>query len=160
MADQAPGDDGVFARRFRYLDTHIRLSIEAGRVERLSFHDAPPEAAGDDHQLLDRIDAYLTGTIRDDFDDVPVALGLPERQVAVLEVVRTIPYGESRSVRELLRSTPDLDPEDDADHDLVREALDANPVPLLVPDHRVRDGPSGAPPPIEQRLRSLERIVT
>jgi methylated-DNA-[protein]-cysteine S-methyltransferase len=40
----------------------------------------------------------------------------------------------------------------------VREALAANPVPLLIPDHRVRDGPSGAPPPVEQKLRAVEGL--
>ena len=51
-----------------------------------------------------------------------------------------------------------LDPEDDTDRTLVRTALAENPVPLLVPDHRVRDGPSAAPPDVEQKLRSLEGL--
>ena len=33
-----------------------------------------------------------------------------------------------------------------------------DPAPLLIADHRVRDGPSAAPPEIEQRLRSLEGL--
>ena len=49
-------------------------------------------------------------------------------------------------------------PGEQEDQQQVREALAANPVPLLIPDHRVRDGPSGAPPEVEQRLRSLEGL--
>jgi methylated-DNA-[protein]-cysteine S-methyltransferase len=51
-----------------------------------------------------------------------------------------------------------LDDENEADVTTVRTALDANPVPVVVPDHRIRDGPSSAPPRVEQRLRSLEGL--
>jgi methylated-DNA-[protein]-cysteine S-methyltransferase len=51
-----------------------------------------------------------------------------------------------------------LNDEDDEDLRLLRTALAENPAPLLIPDHRVRDGPSGAPASVEQRLRSLEQL--
>jgi methylated-DNA-[protein]-cysteine S-methyltransferase len=54
--------------------------------------------------------------------------------------------------------TADLDPEDDGDLTTLRTALANNPAPLVIPDHRVRDGPSAAPPPVEQKLRSLEGL--
>ena len=54
--------------------------------------------------------------------------------------------------------TPGLDAEDEDDLILVRTALDANPVPVLEPDHRVRDGPSAAEPHVEQKLRSIEGL--
>lgn len=152
--------EGTYARYFGYLNSHVRLELVAGRVRLLGFEDSAIPEADTEHALLDRIDAYLTGTVRDDFDNVPVSLELSDRHVAILEAVRAIPYGESRSVAELLQGAEGFDPDSDEDHNLVREALDANPVPVFVPDHRIRDGPSGAPPPIEQRLRSLERIVT
>jgi methylated-DNA-[protein]-cysteine S-methyltransferase len=56
------------------------------------------------------------------------------------------------------RCSPYFDDEDDADHEVVRATLADNPVPLLLPDHRVRDGFSAVPPKIEQRLRSLEGL--
>jgi len=54
--------------------------------------------------------------------------------------------------------TEGLGADDQDDQQQVREALAANPVPLLIPDHRVRDGPSGAPPAVEQKLRVVEGL--
>jgi methylated-DNA-[protein]-cysteine S-methyltransferase len=54
--------------------------------------------------------------------------------------------------------TPTLDGDDQDDLIVVREALAENPVPVIVPDHRVRDGPSALPPAVEQKLRSLEDL--
>lgn len=157
MAEWTEADDGTYARFSRFLDTHVQFVLEDGAVVEVTFPERAADTAGDDHPLLDRIDAYLSGTDPEDFDDVRVRLELPADEVEILEAVREIPYGEAHSVKELLHEVLAVD---DADTALVREALDANPVPLLIPDHRVRAGPSGAPPRIEQRLRSLERIVT
>jgi methylated-DNA-[protein]-cysteine S-methyltransferase len=79
-------------------------------------------------------------------------------QRAVLESVRDVGYGTEASVESLARMTPGLDADEDADQLLVREALQANPAPLLIPDHRVRDGPSAAPPVVEGKLGSLEGL--
>jgi methylated-DNA-[protein]-cysteine S-methyltransferase len=54
--------------------------------------------------------------------------------------------------------TPGFDADSTDDLVSVREALSENPAPLFVPDHRVRDGPSGAPGVVEQRLRSVEGL--
>jgi methylated-DNA-[protein]-cysteine S-methyltransferase len=62
------------------------------------------------------------------------------------------------TVEQVTRATPGLDPDEDADRTLVREALAENPAPLLIPDHRVRDGPSAAPAAIEQKLRAVEGL--
>jgi methylated-DNA-[protein]-cysteine S-methyltransferase len=101
--------------------------------------------------------AYLEGE-RTDFRDVDVALPLPTDQRAVLEAVRQLPFGEAVSVEKLTRMTPGLDAGEDDDLSVTREALAANPAPLLIPDHRVRDGPGGAPADVEQKLRTLERL--
>ncbi len=101
-------------------------------------------------RALDRIDEYLQG-VEDDFADVTVGLTAPTDQRIVLEAVQEIPYGEDASVAQVARMTPDLNDDEEDDLAQVREALAANPVPLLIPDHRVRDGPSAAPPPVEQR---------
>ena len=63
-----------------------------------------------------------------------------------------------KTKKALAGMTSGLDPTSKDDRDLVRTALAENPVALLVPDHRVRDGPSGAPPIVEQRLRSIESL--
>jgi methylated-DNA-[protein]-cysteine S-methyltransferase len=73
----------------------------------------------------------------------------------VLEALRQVPYGEDVSVERLARMAAGVDPDDET---TVRTALAENPVPLVVGDHRVRDGPSAAPPAVEQRLRSVEGL--
>jgi len=77
----------------------------------------------------------------------------------VLEAVREIPYGEQGSVQQVAQMAAGLDANEDDDLTTVREALAANPIPLLIPDHRVRDGPSGAPPEVEQKLRAPRRTL-
>jgi methylated-DNA-[protein]-cysteine S-methyltransferase len=150
-------DAGIYARESTYLDRHVQLGVASGRVLSVSFpHDPDEEATGDD-ELLDRIFAYLEG-VEEDFADVQVALTLPTDQRAVLERVREIPYGDQIDVETLARMTSGIDHTDDEDLNVVRTALDENPVPLLVPDHRIRDGPSAAPPDVEQKLRSLEGL--
>jgi len=122
----------------------------------VSFPRTPDENATDDHALLDRIAAYLDGD-RDDFGDVEVGLTVATAHRSVLEQCRSIPYGEQVTVERLCRMVG-LDADADANHDTVREALDDNPAPLLIPDHRVRDGPSGAPSDVEQALRAVEGL--
>jgi methylated-DNA-[protein]-cysteine S-methyltransferase len=148
---------GIYARESTYLDRYVQLGIAQGRVISVSFPAAPDDGAEPDHDLLDRIDSYLQGTA-DEFDDVTVALTMATDQRAVLETLREVPYGDGISVEQLVRMTPDLDADEESDHTLVREVLAGNPAPLLVPDHRVRDGPSGAPAPVEQKLRALEGL--
>jgi methylated-DNA-[protein]-cysteine S-methyltransferase len=150
-------DAGIYARPSPYLDRHVQFGAASGRVLSVSFPGAPDEDAGDEHQLLDRIEAYLQGAT-DDFDDVDVAMTMPTNHRDVLESVRTVPHGESVTVETLVRMTSGLDHESGGDRALARTALDENPTPLVVPDHRVSDGPSAAPPPVEQRLRSLEGL--
>ncbi|AGB36501.1 MGMT family protein [Natronococcus occultus] len=151
-------DAGIYARESSYLDRYVQVGVAGGRVLRVTFPETPEDDAEDAHPVLDRIFEYLDGLEEIAFDDVQVAMTMPTDQRAVLEGVREIPYGDQVDVRTLTRMTPELDHEDDADLTLVRTALDSNPAPILVPDHRVRDGPSAAPPPIEQKLRSLEGL--
>jgi len=149
-------DAGIYARESAYLDRYVQVGVASGRVLAVDFPDTPGDDAGKDLPLLDRIHAYLEGT-RAEFSDVDVAMTMPTDQRDVLETVREIPYGDQVSVADLAGMTPGLDSDDDA-HQQVRTALAENPAPLLIPDHRVRDGPSAAPPAVEQRLRSLEGL--
>jgi methylated-DNA-[protein]-cysteine S-methyltransferase len=150
-------EPGIYARESPYLERFVELGYASGKAISVSFPQAAPDDAEDDHALLDRVFAYLEGS-REEFDDVEVALTLPTDQRAVLEAVRTVPYGEEVSTVQLARMTPGLDGEDEADQQAVRAALAANPAPLLVADHRVRDAPSAAPPDVEQKLRRLEEL--
>ena len=151
--------EGIYALDSVYLDCAVQVGIAGGKVISLSF---PPEAAPDattDHPVLDRIESYLEGLDEVDLSDVEVALTVPTDQRAVLETVRTVPYGEQVTVERLARMTPGLDTDDEDVLDtVVRTTLAENPIPLVIPDHRVRDGPSAAPPAIEQKLRSIEGL--
>lgn len=152
-----PAETGIYARQSPYLERYVQIGAASARVLSVSFPETPNEDADEDHPLLDRIEAYLQGE-RDDFSDVDVAMTMPTDHKTVLEAVRTIPFGEGVTVDALTRMTAGLDHESEADTILVRTALDENPAPLVIPDHRVSDGPSAAPPPVEQRLRSLEGL--
>lgn len=150
-------DAGIYARESPYLERYVQLGIASGRVVDVSFPDAPADDAAEAHDLLDRVFDYLDGAA-DDFADVRIALTVPTDQRTVLETVRDLPYGEQLTVEAVARMTPGLSGDEEEDQRTVRTALAENPAPLLIPDHRVRDGPSAAPPPVEQRLRSLEGL--
>lgn len=148
--------DGIFTRESSYLSTYVQVGVASDRVISVSFPKHPDEDATDDSELLDRVFAYLEG-VEDDFRDVEIGLTVDTDARAVLQATREIPYGEQRSV-EAVVGLAGLDTEDESVIDDARSALADNPVPIFVPDHRVRDGPSGAPPEIEQKLRSLEGL--
>jgi methylated-DNA-[protein]-cysteine S-methyltransferase len=148
---------GIYARESAYLDRCVQVGIAGERVLSVSFPGSLAADADTEHALLDRIFDYLAGA-PDDFDGVNLALTMPTDQRAVLEAVREIPYGEQTAVERIARRVLDFDPDADDDRDRVRTALDENPLPILIPDHRVRDGPSAAPPKVEQKLRSLEGL--
>lgn len=148
--------DGIFARESSYLGTWVQLGIASQQIVQVSFPETPASEADADHDILDRIFAYFEGA-KDDFRDVEVALTVPTDHRSVLLATREVPYGSQTSVEGLV-GMAGLDPDDEDSIDSAREALAQNPVPLFLPDHRVRDGPSSAPPQVEQRLRSLEGL--
>ncbi|WP_254528129.1 MGMT family protein [Natrinema gelatinilyticum] len=151
-------DAGIYARESPYLDRYVQLGVASGRVLSVSFPEVLDDDAEEDHPVLDRIFEYLDGLEPVTFEDVQVAMTMPTDQRSVLEQVQQVPYGDQVTVETLARMTSGLDHEDETDIVLVRTALDENPAPLLIPDHRVRDGPSAAPPDVEQKLRSLEEL--
>ena len=123
-------DAGIYARESEYLGRFVQVGAAGEKVISLTFPTQPDEEAGDDHPLLDRIDAYLTGE-PENFADVDVGLTVPTTQRNVLEAVREIPHGEDATVGEVARMTAGLDAGDEADLVTVREALAENPVPLI-----------------------------
>ena len=149
-------DAGIFARESDLLERYVQFGAAGEKIIQLSFPNRPEDDAGTEHDLLDRIERYLNSDA-EDFGDVEVGLTVPTDQRSVLEAVREIPYGEQGSVAQVARMAG-LDPDDEESQRTVREALAENPVPLVIPDHRVRDGPSGAPPDVEQKLRSIEGL--
>lgn len=156
--DDSPAER--FARYSPYLERYVELRIAGGVVESVRFPEETDGGAAAEHDLLDRIDEYLAGTTADAFADVDVRLPGGEPAASVLRAARAVPYGDNATVSDLVRESPHLRSDAPADHETVRRILDDNPTPLIVPDHRVRDAPGGAPPGVEQRLRSLEQIQT
>lgn len=148
---------GIYARESAYLGRYVHIGVAGNRVISLSFPLDVGEGVKSEHPMLDRIERYLDGG-RDSFQDVELAMTISTDHRAVLDAVRQIPYGTQRSVEGVARITPDLSAEEEADLETVRAALVENPVPLIIPDHRVRNGPSAAPAEVEQRLRALEGL--
>ena len=146
--------DGVFAREFERLGRAVEVGVASGAVISMAFPSAPAADARGDHPLFDRIGAYLDGDA-DHFDDVEIALTVPTDHRRVLEATRNVPHGETVSLDRVVRMAG-LDPDDDGDRETARTALAENPVPLFVPDHRVRDAPGGAPEEVAERLRAVE----
>ncbi len=148
--------DGIYARESKFLDRHVQVALAQGRLISVSFPAEPEPGAGDEHDLLDRVEAYLAGE-PDELDDVQVALTVPTDQRKLLETVQTVPYGETVTVDQLERMTPGLDP--DGDHTPeIRQAVAANPVPLFIPTHRVRGVAGSAPAGVAEKLRAIEGL--
>lgn len=147
---------GIYARESTYLDRFVQVGAAGEKVISCSF---PTDAddVDEDHPMLDRIEAYLEGA-EDSFADAQIGLTVPTDPRSVLEATREIPYAEEGTVHQVAQMAAGLVADDDDDLRTVREALAANPIPLIIPDHRVRDGPSGAPPEVEQKLRALEDL--
>jgi len=147
---------GVFAREFDEIGRAVQVGFAGGRVISVSFPATAPADASGDHDLLDRIGAYLGGE-RDAFDDVATGLTVPTDRRAVLEALETVPYGEEVSVSRLTRLAA-LDADDPADLELVTGALRDNPIPILLPDHRVQGGPYATPGDVREALRRAEGL--
>lgn len=147
---------GIYAKQSAAIERYVQIGVAGSKLLQVSFPETPEAEASGDHPLLDRIEDALEGE-EADFADVDVALTLPTDQRDVLAEVRSVPYGESVTVETLARTTATLsDPEDD--RDVVEAALRANPAPIVVPGHRVRDGPQSAPQTVVSHLRSVEGI--
>jgi methylated-DNA-[protein]-cysteine S-methyltransferase len=147
-------DAGIYARESDVLGRAVQLAIASGQVIDVSFPQEIPDDAEREHPLLDRLFDCLGGD-DDEFGDVETAITVPTDQRAVLEAVQQVPYGETGTARQVAHMA-NLDPDDEADAQTVRTALRANPVPILVPDHRVEDARGATPEEVAATLRSIE----
>jgi len=148
-------DAGIYARESAVLDRVVQVAIASGQVIDVSFPEEIPHDAEAEHPLLDRVFEYLDGA-EDEFADVETAITVPTDQRAVLEAVQQIPYGQTGTTRQVAHMA-NLDPDDEDDAQTLRTALRANPVPILVPDHRVEDVPGATPDEVAVTLRNVER---
>jgi methylated-DNA-[protein]-cysteine S-methyltransferase len=147
---------GIYARESSTLDRVVQVGVAGGKLISVSFPDAVPDNVEDDNAYLDAVlDAIDGGDT--DLSEIPIGLTVPTDQRAVLEAVRNVPRGERIDLGLLVRMAG-LDPEDDESKHVARRALSANPIPVVIPDHRVRDGPSAAPEDVVDALRRAEGI--
>ncbi|EMA00544.1 methylated-DNA--protein-cysteine methyltransferase [Haloferax denitrificans ATCC 35960] len=147
---------GIYARESSTLGRPVQVGVVSGKVIDVSFPDSLPADAESDHEHLDAVLAAIDRG-ETDLSSVPIGLTVPTDQRSVLESLRNVPRGDTVDVALLVRMAG-LDPEDDDSERVVREALAANPVPVVVPDHRVKDGPSAAPDDVVEALRKSEGI--
>lgn len=148
-------DAGIYARESDVLGRPVQIAVASGQVIDVSFPEKIPGDAEPAHPILDRLFDYLDGA-EDDFAAVEVAITVPTDQRAVLKAVCQIPYGETGNTVQVAHMA-NLSPDDEDDAQTVRTALRANPVPILVPDHRVDDAPGATPSDVASTLRSVER---
>jgi len=151
-------DSGIEYRRSDYLDTHVQVGVAGGRVVSVSFVDEPdPEAeesTEEGSEALEAVFAYLEGEIKTT-PDVPYALTVSGLERRALERTRDVPYGTTLTYDEFASSLG----EDDTEK--VRDALHGNPVPIVLPSHRiVSEGGVGGfagPRRVKELLLELER---
>jgi methylated-DNA-[protein]-cysteine S-methyltransferase len=150
------GTTGVYARSYERLDRTVEIGFASGHVISVSFPESIPADAESDHELLDRIGEYLSGS-EEAFAEVELGLTLPTDRRGVIEAVEGIPYGESVSVSRVTRMAG-RDDNDAEDLEFVKDALRDNPTPLFVPDHRVEGGPYATPRDIREVFRDVEGL--
>ncbi|HEY1252694.1 MAG TPA: methylated-DNA--[protein]-cysteine S-methyltransferase [Thermoanaerobaculia bacterium] len=107
-------------------------------------------------EVIDRIAAHLAGS-PSDLSSVPLDLdGVPDFHRRVYAIARAIPPGETLSYGEIASRLGDP-----TQARAVGQALGANPIPILIPCHRVlaaqgRTGGFSAPGGVATKLRLLE----
>ena len=150
------GTSGVFAREYDAIGRAVEVGFAGGKLIAVSFPADVPADADADHPVLDRIGDHLAGG-DERFDHVEIGLTVPTEERRVLEALRELPVGESSSVSRLTRLAG-LDDNDAADLELVTRALRENPLPIVLPDHRVEGGPYATPGEVRSTLRHLEGV--
>lgn len=107
--------------------------------------------------VLRSLEVYLLGRS----SDFPIACdfaGIPPLRRAALEAVRAVPYGQTRTYAQLAARIPN------GTEPVVRDALTANPMPILIPCHRAVDqahlGPYIGPIAAKRQLLAIEGLDT
>ena len=122
----------AYARYSSALGLYVLMEIEDGKVLRMELtSDEPEYAPSSEHPYLDRVIAHLS-TGQDDLADIPVSIEGSPFRLQVLEALRRIPPGETRTYGEVAKQIgrPNA-------ARAVGSACASNPVPIIVPCHRV-----------------------
>lgn len=156
--DMNAAPTGVFVARSTYLDRWVQIGVASGKVINVAFPvDRPEPVVDENHPVLDRVLAYLDDGERDTFEDVDIGLTVPTEYRRIYDTVRTIPYGTEWSSEHVAEQTAILEPGEES-LQTVREALGANPVPVIVPDHRVTGLPGSLASQLRGALRDREGL--
>lgn len=134
-------------RGLRYVS--FAASRRAQKPRRDWIEDRKPFA-----EVVRQLQAYFAGKLRE--FDVPLIFDGTEFQLLVWKSLRTIPYGETLSYGELARRIGRAD-----SVRAVGAANGANPIPIIVPCHRVIGSNGdltgfGGGLPIKKKLLALE----
>lgn len=151
------GDSGVFIGYSESLERWIQLGIASGNVIQLTVLTDSP-GPSDSHPILDRVLAYLDKEDGHTVSEIPIALTVPTQQREIYQTVREIPYGHEWAVSDVVARTAVLEP-GEGSIGSVRECLTANPIPILIPDHRVSDSSGSLEPAVRERVRSIEGLA-
>lgn len=118
------------------LGLHLHVGVRAGRLARVGISASPHTGAASPKALplLERLEAHCR-TGRDDFRDVPLDLeGLPDlHREALTTLVREVPPGSVVTYSQLAA----LIGRGPGAARAVGAAMAANPIPIVVPCHRV-----------------------
>ncbi|MFW5965126.1 MAG: MGMT family protein [Halodesulfurarchaeum sp.] len=146
---------GIFARELDPPGHVVQIGVANGRIISLSLPAEPEPGADTDHTHLDWLQQYFAGE-KTDVRAIETGLTVPTDQRRVLETIRKIPYGESLKLDRVIARASGLDPEREADRAAAREAVESNPVPIVIPTHRVSDSEDPLPADVRRTLRELE----
>ncbi len=105
----------------------VSVTEETGRITRLDWRAGPDEPSALVTEALTQLVAYFDGRLT--AFDLPLdyGFGLHER---VRRAMATIPFGETLTYGDIARSV-------EAPAQAVGQACGANPIPILIPCHRV-----------------------
>lgn len=155
-------DSGIEHRWSEYLERYVQVGMASGSVVSVAFVEQPEgesveRAEGEGSDGLEAVFEYLNGEI-ETTPDVPYALTVSGVKRSALERTRDLPYGTTTTYEEFAASIGEADDEEEVAH--VREALHDNPVPVVLPSHRVvnESGVGGftGPRDVKRRLLELE----
>ncbi|MDR0495027.1 MAG: methylated-DNA--[protein]-cysteine S-methyltransferase [Treponema sp.] len=162
IMDSVKSPQNVFFYRINGID--IGIGEERGAITGVFFGHNPPAAFTNGYAKAEtplikktavQIDEYLAGKLKE--FSLPLALHGTEFQKAVWQALQAIPYGETRSYKDIAAAI--------GKPKAVRAvgmANNRNPVVIIVPCHRVigHDGSLtgyGGGLPLKQRLLELEQ---
>jgi methylated-DNA-[protein]-cysteine S-methyltransferase len=137
----------------------VSIQVHAWSEQPAMRHRRDPVINDDNHVVITAVFQQLESFVLGRTRDFPIACdfhGIPPLTRAVMEAVRRIPYGQTRTYNELAKDIPE------ASEPLVRDALGRNPMPIVIPCHRaIGHGHMGAYPgplPTKRSLLAIEGL--